>query len=109
MQPPEFLVGFNLPDLKLPTGRRDVTNVPAQALIMLNDPLVWNQAEHWGKSLMADAAVSPDQKIRTMFLTAFGREPTEVEQKRWVIEAKRASWAEIAHTLFNAKEFLYYR
>ena len=28
MDPPKFLVGFNLPDLKLPTGRRDVTNVP---------------------------------------------------------------------------------
>jgi hypothetical protein len=39
MQPPEFLVGFNLPDLKIPSGRRDQTNVPAQSLILLNHPL----------------------------------------------------------------------
>jgi hypothetical protein len=109
MQPPEFLVGFNLPDLKLPTGRRDVTNVPAQALIMLNDPLVREMAEHWGKQLRADTSLSPEQKVRSIFLTAFSREPTKTEAQRWANEAQRATWSEIAHTLFNAKEFLYYR
>ena len=109
MQPPEFLVGFNLPDLKLPTGRRDVTNVPAQALIMLNDPLVREQAELWGQNLQADSSSSPGQKIRIMFLTVFSREPTETEVKRWTNEAQHATWSEIAHTLFNTKEFLYYR
>jgi len=63
MEPPKFLVGFNLPDLKLPTGRRDVTNVPAQALIMLNDPFVAAMAGHWGERLVGDggAARSLDQ------------------------------------------------
>jgi hypothetical protein len=43
------LTGFNLPDLKLPTGRRDVTNVPSQALILLNDPFVNAMAKHWAR------------------------------------------------------------
>src|SRR5690606_5172013 len=43
----KFLQSFNAPDPKLPTGRRDETNVPAQALVMLNDPLVLAMAEHW--------------------------------------------------------------
>jgi len=109
MQPPEFLVGFNLPDLKLPTGRRDVTNVPAQALIMLNDPLVREMAEHWGSALAADSATSPPEKVGGIFLSAFGREPDADELLRWSEEAKRTPWAEIIHTIFNAKEFIYYR
>jgi hypothetical protein len=48
MDPPKFLTGFNLPDLKLPTGKRDVTNVPSQALILLNDPFVNAMAKHVG-------------------------------------------------------------
>ena len=109
MQPPEFLVGFNLPDLKLPTGRRDVTNVPAQALIMLNDPLVWDQARHWGNQLEALDSIPVDQVIRSLFLTALGREPVASELRRWTDEARQASWSEMAHTLFNTKEFIYYR
>ena len=52
MEPPKFLVGFNLPDLRLPTGRRDATNVPAQALILLNDPFVNAMARQWGQRLV---------------------------------------------------------
>ena len=41
MEPPKFLVGVQpAGPADLPTGRRDVTNVPAQALTLLNDPFV---------------------------------------------------------------------
>ena len=33
MAPPKFLMTFDLPDLRLPSGKRSVTNVPTQALI----------------------------------------------------------------------------
>jgi hypothetical protein len=51
MDPPRFLAAFNQPHAKIPTGKRDVTNVPAQALAMLNDPFVIGQAEVWGNRL----------------------------------------------------------
>ena len=121
MQPPEFLVGFNLPDLKLPTGKRDVTNVPAQALILLNDPFVTTMAEHWGERLVQEGHATPEERVRAMFIRALGRDAEEDEVERWT-EAARAfagdvenlmsdatAWAELAHTLFNTKEFLYYR
>ncbi|MEZ6045273.1 MAG: DUF1553 domain-containing protein [Planctomycetaceae bacterium] len=121
MEPPRFLVGFNLPDLKIPVGRRDVTNVPAQALILLNDPLVINLAEHWGEQLMKEKHISVEERINSMFLTALGRQPSAVEQERWskavyefsdtpdsIMEDPKP-WSEIAHALFNTKEFLYYR
>lgn len=121
MAPPKFLVGFNLPDLKLPTGRRDQTNVPAQALIMLNDPLVTGLADHWAARLMTDGRTDVEERVRAMFFEALGREPTDEECNRWVEAtstfaspgADRMSdqkmWADIAHGLFNTKEFIYYR
>src|SRR5262249_23017073 len=38
MEPPPFLGSFNFPGGKVAQGRRDVSNVPAQALALLNDP-----------------------------------------------------------------------
>ena len=121
MEPPKFLVGFNLPDLKLPTGRRDQTNVPAQALILLNDPFVTRLAELWAERLLRDGRTDPGERIDHMFRTALGREPHPHERQRWVdaaaefstsqveLIADRQAWAQIAHTLFNTKEFIYYR
>jgi hypothetical protein len=115
MDPPKFLVGFNLPDLKLPTGRRDVTNVPSQALIMLNDPFVISMAKHWAGVLAKEKSANPREKIRHMFLTAYGRQPSEPEQQRWLSALKDFggetpdAWERLAHAFFNTKEFIYYR
>ncbi len=120
MDPPKFLVCFNLPDLKLPTGRRDVTNVPAQALALLNDPLVVELAEAWARRLVEDGAGSSRERVRAMFIQALGRTPSDDELRRWQaalagfaqspeLLADQAAWTELAHALFNTKEFIYYR
>src|SRR5262249_40233806 len=51
MEGPSFLTAFNFPGGKVAQGRRDVTNVPAQALALLNDPFVLQQAEVWAGRL----------------------------------------------------------
>ncbi|HND51915.1 MAG TPA: DUF1549 and DUF1553 domain-containing protein, partial [Pirellulaceae bacterium] len=139
MAPPPFLVGFNLPDLKLPTGRRDVTNVPSQALVLLNDPFVTAMAKHWAGRLVQENHASVDERLQAMFVTALGREPTDAERSRWQAaladfagpnaaggsdakapESKEPKdpknllkdellWQRVAHSLFNTKEFIYYR
>ena len=120
MDPPKFLVCFNLPDLKLPTGRRDVTNVPAQALVLLNDPLVVQLAEHWAEQLTQDGCTSPEDRIRIMFIRALGRPPGDHELQRWThavtgfskaneLMTETIAWSELAHALFNTKEFIYFR
>ncbi|MCA9118270.1 MAG: DUF1553 domain-containing protein, partial [Planctomycetaceae bacterium] len=120
MAPPEFLVGFNLPDPKLPTGRRDVTNVPAQALIMLNDPLVSSLADHWAGQLLADGHTAPEARLRAMFVRSLGRQPSTEELARWSaavggfsgttpLMQDRQAWQNVAHAMFNLREFLYYR
>jgi hypothetical protein len=120
MDPPKFLVGFNLPDLKLPTGNRDVTNVPAQALILLNDPFVVQSAQTWADHLVQDNSTTPAERIESMFLRALGRTPDDAELARWTaavsdlavsgdVISDRNAWAELAHAMFNSKEFVYYR
>ena len=122
MAPPQFLVGFNLPDLKLPTGRRDVTNVPAQALVMLNDPFVNAMAKRWAGQLVQQNQANPADRIRDMFVIGFGREPAETEKQRWQFALRdfasgpethvmkdELAWQRLAHAIFNSKEFLYYR
>lgn len=121
MQPPEFLVGFNLPDLKIPTGRRDVTNVPAQALLLMNSRFVTEMSERWGTRLVSEPGQNLEDRIASMFRIALGRTPTEVELQSWLAAAREFSdseqaiaidpqvWSRLAHALFNTKEFLYYR
>lgn len=116
----KFLQCFNAPDPKLPTGRRDETNVPAQALVMLNDPLVLAMADHWSSRLVADASSTVDSRIESMFLQALGRPPDDEELLRWATLVKSLSshnniltdqvaWKHVAHTMFNLQEFLYYK
>ena len=122
MDPPKFLVGFNLPDLKLPTGRRDVTNVPSQALIMLNDPFVNAMAKRWVAHMMKQGDASAEDRLSRMFVSALGREPTDAELRRWLSALRDFSdtagldllndndaWERLAHAFFNLKEFIYYR
>jgi hypothetical protein len=122
MDPPKFLAGFNLPELKLPTGRRDVTNVPSQALIMLNDPFVNAMAKHWAGELMKTPDPDAGVRVRRMFVRSLGREPNQMELNRWIAALKgfasetgadlmkdNHAWERLAHAFFNTKEFIYYR
>jgi hypothetical protein len=125
MEPTKFLATFNQPNPKIPTGRRDVTNVPAQALAMLNDPFVHEQAEVWAKRLIARSHASVQTRLTDMFQTALAREATPDELVRWdglvddlsaLHGLKRegvltsvAVWTDVAHAMLNTKEFIYVR
>ena len=97
-----------------------MTNVPTQALLLLNDPLVETLAHHWAASLIKLPHASPEARLDSMFVTAFGRTPTESEKVNWTallqsvvtlpdVMADQAAWAQLAHTIFNSQEFIYYR
>ncbi len=112
---PLFLV-FDAPVPASTMGRRHASNVPAQALALLNDPLVIQLAETWAARSLADDATDAAQ-VGRLYQEAFARPPTAEEVGRCVayLEARRsagpadekAAWADLAHALFNVKEFVY--
>jgi len=120
MAPPQFLTTFDLPDLKLPSGKRTLTRVPAQSLLMLNDPLVNTLARHWAARLLQLPHHSAAERVSHMFRQAYGREPRPPEVESWAaalgefvtladVMQDEAAWAQIAHAIFNTQEFIHYR
>jgi hypothetical protein len=123
MEPPRFLALFNQPDPKIPTGHRDMTNTPAQSLALLNDPFVQEMARQWATTVAARTDDTVPGRLARMFQAAFSRPPTDAEQSRWTdalhdlaelheipeesILANYVIWQDVAHALFNTKEFLY--
>ncbi|MBL8227866.1 MAG: PSD1 domain-containing protein [Bryobacterales bacterium] len=111
MQGPAFLETFDYPSNMAARGSRDITNVPAQALTLLNDPFVVEMAQRWASKL---AAIPEGERVDTMFRTALARPVREDELARFnglAAELKRLGsdnvWKDVAHAIFNLKEFLY--
>ncbi len=120
---PSFLLAFDLPVPFQAMGRRNVTNVPAQALTLMNDPFVTEQAQVWARRLLAETSLSTEARVAQMYGEAFAREPTAEEQAMAIeflgAQAERhgadfatdptneAAWADLAHALFNTKEFIF--
>jgi len=113
-----MMLAFDTPLPFNTIGRRNVSNVPAQALILMNDPFVVDQANRWAERTAADA--DPRQRIWQMYLTAFSRPPADdeladaktfLDEQRAIYAAKDPAdqrvWADFAHVLFNVKEFIY--
>jgi hypothetical protein len=107
---PLFLA-FDYPVPFTTIGRRSVSNVPAQALTMMNNPFVRQQAELWAKRALAVPG-TPAQRVAGLYEAAFGRLPTEDETAAAVAFIKDqgdtpAIWAELCHVLYNVKEFIF--
>ena len=106
-----FFKVFDRPIPFTTQGRRSVSNVPAQSLTMMHNPLFEELAERWAKRVFGVEREAPDELIESLYLEAFSRKPTREETERLVaFRAGRddeAAWADVCHVLFNVKEFIY--
>jgi hypothetical protein len=118
-----MMLAFDMPIPSQPVGCRNVSNVPAQALILMNDPFVKQQAERWAQRMLREVPDSAAERVRRMYVLAYGRGPDESELiasleflqsqatmlgvpgDRWQHDAR--VWADLAHVLWNVKEFIY--
>lgn len=62
------------------TGEREETTTPGQSLFLMNSPMMQTLAEAWAKRLGSLPDTGP-ARVRTAYLQAFGREPTDAEQR----------------------------
>lgn len=115
-----FLTAFDLPNPHTSVGRRSVSNVPAQALALLNSPMVMEQTRLWGERLCRETPeASTPARIQQLYMEAFSRQPSPKEGEaaaQFIQESAAANqldenaprvWAELCHALVNVKEFVY--
>jgi hypothetical protein len=120
-----MMLAFDTPIPFTTVGKRNVSNVPAQALILMNDPLVLEQSRVWAKALLSTANQSPEQRIGSIYEQAFGREASasettaaiaflEEQGREYGLSAEQAkaderTWADLCHVMYNVKEFVFVR
>jgi hypothetical protein len=71
---PDILDLFDFAEPSLVTGDRDTTNVPVQALYLMNSPFVQARSKAFAKRL-EEMSDSDEQRIRDAFSLCFSREP----------------------------------
>jgi len=110
---PPFLLTFDMPGPFGPKGKRSVSNVPAQALALLNDPFVIQQATEWAQQSLKDQPdLSDEARLKQMYEAATGQLPSsqELASLKAFLDSEdqpAVAWTSVAHVLFNTKEFLY--
>jgi hypothetical protein len=74
----EFLKTFDAPEPLSTCGKRDITNVPAQSLALLNDPFVKSSAKALGNQLAAENGPF-EERFGRLISSALGRAVSAVE------------------------------
>ncbi len=104
--PNPFLECLDGADPNLNTPVRSTTITALQALALLNDVFMVNQARAFARRL---EAVQPDprRRIDAAFAAALGRPPRAVERDALAAYARQHGLANACRLLFNTNEFLF--
>ena len=135
--PPDALAVFDFSDASLVTGARDTTNVPAQALFLLNSDMVAAASRKLANRVMAaypsgpsgGVSVNLDQRLALAYWITLGRSPTQNERtaawnffqkfpSNWSkgdksspgmkdAEDVKAAWTSFCRALFATSDFRY--
>lgn len=120
--PDPFFQAFDFPNPHTTVGRRNVSNVPAQALALMNNPLVVSQARQWAERLIGSTSGrSAEERIVRLYEEAFARQPRGeelTEGEAFLARYRNATghsiddaevWANYCHALLNLKELIFVR
>jgi len=103
---PMFLA-FDYPPPISAIGRRSVSTVPAQALILMNDEFLELEARAWAKRL--EEKGDPGRRVTRMYEAAFARRPEKWELSAALAFVRTGTWAELAHVLLHSAQFFFVR
>ncbi len=108
-----MLSAFDLPDNAVSCGRRDITTVPNQALTLLNNRTVKEQADAFADRLLRESHGDVRKLAALAWRYAYGRSITSEEQRQ-VEEffkshgaGNEATVQDLCLALFNTNEFIY--
>lgn len=114
---------FDTCDTTAPSGRRDVTIVPTQALSLMNNDWVNGEAQETARRVLKNAK-SDEERINEVWKYTLGRMPRESEKAAGLAHVgelltapsgenfkdenrEETAWASLCHVLINSNEFIY--
>ena len=107
--PMPMLDVFDLPNQNISCGARNVTTVPTQALTLMNNEFVLNQAQLFANRLQEAAPRDSGKQIDLAYQIALSRAP-QPEEKRLASDFLREhTLGDFANVMLNLNEFLYVR
>ena len=113
---PEVFEAFDCADPSVSMGRRNVSTVAPQALLMLNSPFVIEQSSAAATRLLADKDCTDDEaRIERAYRLTLGRPPTPSERELMLSflnestdpKVKETAWSQVFHALFASFDFRY--
>jgi len=75
---------LNAPPRALCVARREVSNVPTQALVLLNDPMFHEAAQALARRLMQDVDSTAAARLEHAFRLVLNRSPQPAERRRFL-------------------------
>ena len=104
-----MLHAFDLADMSQSFGARYVSTVPTQALQLLNDDFVLNQAQLFADRVKKEAGNDVAKQIDLAYRIALTRPPSQAELALALETARTGSLVDLTHVLLNVNEFVYMR
>ncbi len=122
---PDVLAVFDFAEPSLVVAGREITNVPSQALFMMNSPFVTAQSRTLAKRLLAMTQYDHGQRIIMAYMLTLSRPPTPAEAARSEqyltaftphsdsaaspapAASAETAWATFCQALFACAEFRY--
>src|SRR5262249_13028604 len=115
---------WDFPDPSVPAGRRAVTTVAPQALLLMNSKLVQQQMRNMAERLLARSDLDDAGKVRWAYNLAFARPPGPAEVERALEflrryedaaatealpagEGRLRAWQGLCRVIVSSNEFVY--
>jgi hypothetical protein len=115
---PKIFTAFDFANPNVTTGRRDVSTVAPQALLLMNHPWFYQRARKAAKRLLAESYLADADLVATAYRRTVGRSPTDTERKMTLQYLQSVSASDVAdsrleaitqmmHVLFSTIDFRY--
>ena len=106
---PAIFSTFDFADPNIQVGQRTRSTTAPQALLLMNHPLVMQQAAAAAERLLAAGEMSVDERVVEVYRQVVGRVPSGVEAelaRKFIGNSEEAArWGLLYHTLFQSLDF----
>ena len=115
---PELFRVFDFANPSMVTGRRENSSTTPQALFLMNNPWVLQQADYAAESLLDLPHLDDARRIQLVVTAAFGRPPTGSESESLLVfvgsenddkTPRKQKWSQLIQALFGSVDFRYVR